>query len=307
MSKDYYSIRVNTIRGNDVVPFDLFIQVGPKFIHYTRAHDEVEEKRLKTLKNHGLKKLFILPEHESIYLFYLEEGIKSLTNREVNITERASRANDTMLVSVENAEKNLETETGYNNQRKQLELIGQFIGDEREAIKNILSSAGVSLDNNQHSATVSSLCLAIASKLEVLNRDEMAELAYAALLHDIGKNRLKFDHNIPFDKLTPDQKKHYKQHPADGVNMLAGKPFISPRILGLIASHEEYGEGRGYPEKKNMFKMDPSYQILSLANKFDRFCQEKNLAPFNAVDPFFEIHANHYDETLIATLASVLT
>jgi len=307
MSKDFYSVRINTIRGNEKIPFDLFIQVGVKFIHYTRASDEVEENRLKTLKKHGLKKLYIPPEHEGIYLSYLEEGIHALTNKTVNIEERAGRANDTLLVSVENAEKNLETETGYNNQRKQIEKITQFIGEERQAIKSMLASAGLSVDINQHSATVSGLCLAVASKMEILSQDELTELAYAALLHDIGKTRLKFDYNVPFEQLTPSQQKQYKQHPEDGVGMLSGKKLISPRILGLIAAHEEYGEGRGYPEKKNLFKMDPAYQILSLANKFDRFCTVKNLAQFSAVDPFFELHGNDYDENMIATLAAVLT
>lgn len=307
MSKDYYSIRINTIRGNETIPFDLFVPVGAKYIHYTRAMDEVEDNRLKTLKKHGLKKLFILPEHEQKYLNYLEEGITSLTNKAVHIDDRASRANDTLLVSFENAERNLETETGYNNQRKQLEQISRFVGEERQAIKSMLASAGLSLDNSQHSATVSGLCLAIANKVGGLEKDELTELAYAALLHDIGKQRLKFNHNMPFESMTPDQQKQYKNHPEDAVGMLSGKPFISPRILGLIAAHEEYGEGRGYPEKKNLFKMDLSYQILSLSNKFDRFCTDQNLQPFNAVDPFFELHANNYDENLIATLAAVLT
>lgn len=307
MSNDFYTVRINTIRGNEIIPFDLYIQVGAKLIHYTRAKDEVEENRLKTLKKHGLKKLYIRPEHEQDYLNYLENGIKSLNNKQVHIDDRGSRANDTLLVSVENAEKNLDTEAGYNDQRKQLEMISQFIGGERHAIKSMLSAAGISPDVHQHSATVSGLCIAVANKVGGFQKDEVTELAYAALLHDIGKTRLKFDYNKPFDQLTSDQQRQYKLHPEDGVNILSGKAFISPRILGLIASHEEYGAGRGYPEKKDVFKMDMSYQILSLSNKFDRFCMEKNLQPFHAVDPFFELYPNDFDESLVTTLASVLT
>jgi putative nucleotidyltransferase with HDIG domain len=307
MSKDYYSIRINTIRGSEPVPFDLYVPVGAKYVHYTHAHDDVEEERLKTLKKHGLKKFFILSADEQKYLKYLEDGLNGLSNKDVNINDRASRANDTLLISVENAERNLETEFGYNNQRMQLEKISKFVGEERQAIKSMLASAGLSMDTTQHSATVTGLSLAIANKLGGLTKEEMTELAYGALLHDIGKQRLKFDYNIPFDKLTPDQKTQYKAHPLEGVALLSGKPFISPRILGLIASHEEYGEGRGYPEKKNLNKMDISYQILSLANKFDRFCTDKNLEPNKAVDPFFDQYISHYDENLIAILGTVLS
>lgn len=307
MDKEYYTVRINTIRANEEVPFDLFIPLGNRMIQYTHALDELEDYRIKNLKKHGLKKLYIRPEDESQYLSYLEEGLGTLTNKQISVEDRGALAHDTMVNSVENAEKNLETETGYNSQKRQIEQITAFIGDERQAIKSILTSAGVTPDSHQHSATVSSLCLAVAKKLGTLSQEEMTELAYAAMLHDIGKSRLKFNHNVPFESLTKDQQKQYKNHPADGVAMLAGKPFISPRILGLIAAHEEYGEGRGYPEKKFLSKMELPYQILSLTNKFDKLCRDRQLQPFQAMDVFFEQYGSYYEEDLISTLATVLT
>jgi len=89
--------------------------------------------------------------------------------------------------------------------------------------------------------------------------------------------------------------------------MLAGKAYISPRILGLILSHEELGEGRGFPDKKNLFSLPPSYQILSLANQFDHFATEKRLPLTSAIDPFFDEFGKHFDENLITILASILT
>ncbi|MFZ4712479.1 MAG: HD-GYP domain-containing protein [Bacteriovoracaceae bacterium] len=307
MKSDFTSIRINTLRAGTLVPFDLYVLVGDHHVHYTQADDDLEENRVKNLKQHGVKKVFIKPLDEPKYLTYLEAGLDTLSNKNIQMNERAALANDTMVTSVENAEKNLETESGYLGQKKQLDLISSFIGSDRNSIKEMLSSAGISLDNNQHSATVSSLCLAVATKLEKLTKEEITELGFAALLHDIGKNRLKFDLSIPVSKLTPQQLKQYKNHPEDGVAMLSGKPFISPRILGLIASHEEYGLGRGFPEKKDISKLDISYQILSLVNKFDHFCQEKGLAAISAIDPFFDQYANDYDEELFSVLATVLT
>ncbi len=307
MSKELYTIRLNTIRGNEEIPFDLYVAVGQRLVHYTRARDEMEDDRLRGLKKHGVKKLFIRPEDETAYLKYLELGIESLSNKSVSVEDRAARASSTLIVSVENAERNLDTEVGYESQLRQLEHISGFIGEDRKAIKSMLLASGLSKDTNQHSATVCSLAIAVATKLDGFDKNSLTELAYAALLHDIGKARLKFDYNRPYEELTKDQQRQYQQHPADGVGLLSGKPFISPRILGLIASHEEYGEGRGYPEKKNLFQLDLSYQVISLTNKFDRFCTVKNLQPFQAMDPFFEQHAAFYDENLIATLATILT
>jgi HD-GYP domain-containing protein (c-di-GMP phosphodiesterase class II) len=171
----------------------------------------------------------------------------------------------------------------------------------------MLASAGIAVDNNHHSANVSSLALALASKCGMTDKTEIFELGTAALLHDLGKNRLKFDYQKSSDSFTAEEKKSYKNHPQDGADMLAGKPYISPRILGLIAAHEEYGVGKGYPEKKNLFTLPLSYQILSLVNRFDHLGAELKLEPFKAVDAFFEKHSEDYDENLITTLATILT
>jgi HD-GYP domain-containing protein (c-di-GMP phosphodiesterase class II) len=307
MKKEFYSIRINTLRAHDPIPFDIFIYIASRYLHYTRINDEMEESRLKNLKSKGVKKLFIEGQDEDRYLKYLESGINSLSDTRMTVEDRASLANDTMLSSVENAEKNLETEVGYNSQKNQLEKISQFIGSERGPIKSMLAAAGISIDNNQHSATVSSLSMALATKLGTLSSNDIVELGFAALLHDIGKTRLSFDANIPVAKMTPTQLKQYKNHPADGVAMLAGKPFVSPRILGLVVAHEEYGHGKGFPEKKNVFSLDTSYQILSLVNKLDRFCQDNSLTHSAAIDPFFSKHDEDFDQTLVSTFVTILT
>lgn len=303
----YYPVRINTLRHDEIVDFDVFIKVGEKYLHYIANSDELEGNRLRNLKNKGLKKLFINPEQEDLYLSYLERGIDGLSDKSKDISARASLAHDTMMSTVENAEKNLETKEGFERQKNQFDKIAEFIVSDRNAIKSMLASAGIAVDNNHHAANVSSLALALASKMGITDKTEIFELGTAALLHDIGKNRITFNHQKPWANFTEDEKKRYKTHPQDGADMLAGKPYISPRILGLIASHEEYGVGKGYPEKKNLFTLPLTYQILSLVNRFDHMCTELKLEPFKTMDKFFEKHSEDYDENLISTLATILT
>lgn len=307
MANQFFPVRLNTLRSNDLVSFDVYVKVGERYIHYIRLMDEMEGARLRSLKSKGVRKLFIRPEHEDAYLKYLEEGLNTLTDKKTDVAERSSRANDTLVIAAENAEKTLESEAGYNGQKVQFEKIAEFLSSDKNALKGVLNAAGISGDTNQHAATVSSLSIALAQKVGMTDQNEIFELGLAALLHDIGKSRLKFDPMKPTSELTPDELKQYKNHPRDGADMLAGKPFISPRILGLIASHEERGEMRGYPEKNNLFKMDLSYQILSLTNQFDHFSWEKKILPSMAIDPFFEAFGKDYNEDLIMNLATVLT
>lgn len=299
-------IRLNTLRPDEEVSFNLYVKVGARFIHYIRSEDLLEGLRLKNLKSKGVRKLFIPMQEEDTYLSYLEKGLESLTDKSKDITQRGAMAHDAMVMAVENAERNLETQEGFDRQKSQINKISEFISSDRQAIKNMLAAAGISIDNNHHSATVSSLSIALAVKAGITDQTEIFELGTAALLHDLGKNRLKFDHTKPKDKMTPAEYKQYKNHPQDGVDMLSGKSYISPRILGLIGSHEELGEGKGFPEKKNLFKLPLTYQILSLVNRFEHFASTNKIELAKAIDPFTEKYGNDYDENLIGTLATIL-
>ena len=307
MSNDFLPVRLNTIRADEAVSFDVYVKVGGRYCHYTRARDEMEGQRLKNLRAKGVRKFFIQPKDEDNYLKYLELGLNVLNDQTKDINERGALAHDSLVTSAENAERNLETEQGYDGQKKQFEKITEFLLSDKNALKGMLNSAGISTDVHHHCATVSSLALAVAAKMEITDQKEIFELGIAALLHDIGKNRLKFNSMKPFEEFTADEMRQYKNHPQDGADMLAGKEYISPRILGLISAHEERGVGRGFPNKEDLFKKPLPYQILSMVNQFDHFATEKNILPAKAIDPFFEKFGKDYDENLITVMATVLT
>jgi HD-GYP domain-containing protein (c-di-GMP phosphodiesterase class II) len=306
MNEAFYPIRLNTLRSDEKVLFDVYLKLGSKFLHYTHSQDEMEGLRLKNLKSKGVRKLFIRAEDETTYLLYLEKGLENLSDKSKDLNDRGAMAHDVMILSAENAQKIIETEEGYNNQKKQFDKISEFIISDKNALKSMLTSAGISVDNNHHAANVSSMSLGIAARMGMTDKIEIFELGTAALLHDIGKSRSKIDPMKSREQMTPEELKEFKNHPQDGADMLAGKPYISPRVLGLIQSHEEYGEGRGFPEKKNIFKLALSYQILNTANHFDHFASEHNLALADAIEPFTQKFGKDFDYKIINILTKVL-
>jgi HD-GYP domain-containing protein (c-di-GMP phosphodiesterase class II) len=301
-----FPIRLNTIRAEDNTPFDIFVQLPHRFVHYSALGDKMEGGRLRNLKEKGVKKLFIKPEHEDIYLAYLEEGLDELKSTTLSVNDKTAMAHDSLLSAAENAGRNLETEERFNGQKRQLEKISDFLSGQRSAVKSILEVAGVSVDPNEHAAAVSSLAVAVASKSGITDKKIIFELGMAGLLHDIGKARLKFDHNKPLSTMTSAELKEYKKHPQEGSDMLSGKPFVSPRILKLVLCHEERGQGKGYPGKLDLFNEEPSFQILSMVNCFERFSRDKNMPILKAIDSFSETYENDYSEDLISVLSTIL-
>jgi HD-GYP domain-containing protein (c-di-GMP phosphodiesterase class II) len=306
MNEAFYPIRLNTLRSNERVSFDVYLKLGAKYLHYTHCQDEMEGPRLKNLKSKGVRKLFIKAEDENTYLSYLEQGLNDLGDSSKDLNDRGAMAHDVMVLAAESAQKNIETEAGFNSQKLQFEKISEFILSDKNALKSMLTSAGISLDKDHHAANVSSLALGVAAKMGVTDKLEIFELGTAALLHDIGKSRSKFDPMKSRENMDPEELKDFKNHPQDGADMLAGKPYISPRVLGLILSHEEFGEGRGFPEKKNVFKLPLIYQILNTVNQFDHFASENKIELHLALEPFTQKFGKDFDYKIVNVLTKVL-
>lgn len=303
---NFYPVRLNTIRKDEKLLFDIYIALGDKYVQYIRAQDEFEGERIDKLKSKGVRKLFIPDDQESAYMKYLEKALDKLSDNSDSLESRSQFAHDSLVTSAENAVKNFETAEGMKHQELQMQKISSFVGSNNKVIQQMLSEANLKFDLNHHSANVSSLCMAIGSNLGIKSKQDITELSIAGLVHDIGKQRFKEDFNPLDEKLSSSQRQIYRAHVMDGVSMLDGKPFISPRILGMIAAHEELGRGKGYPEKKDAFKLPLSYQILILANRFDHFCALNKLAPNLAIDPFFTKHAEDFHEDLINSLATAM-
>ena len=303
----FYPIRLNTLRKDDALAFDVYVSVGQKYVQYIRAQDVFEGERIDKLKNKGVRKLFIPTEQEENYLKYLENALDQLTDTSHSLENRTQFAHDSLLTAAENAVVNLETEAGLHQQQDHLSKIAHFVGSDRMVIKQIMENLNTSFDNNHHAANVSSLCMSVANKMGLTDKLEISELSIAALVHDIGKERFKENYSSLGDNMSPQQKQAYRAHVSDGVTLLQGKPFISPRILGLVAAHEELGHGRGYPDKKDVFQLPLCYQILIMCNRYDHFQTHQQLPTLQAIDAFFEKHSNDFPDELVTVLASVLT
>ena len=303
---DLIPIRVNTLRANSNITFDLYIEIGERHIHYRRIEDLIEGDDLARMKAKKLKKLYIQPEQETDYLAYLDAGLQASMADDKPLEERSKIVQGTMTTLAENAERHFETEQGFRNTESQFEKVATFLQSDKNALKSILSAAGTSMEDHQHSATVSSLCMAVASKIGITDQKEIMELSLAAIVHDVGKGKLKIDTKQSFKDMNAQDKAQYQRHPQIALEILSGKPFITPRILGLVASHEELAFGKGYPEKKNLLELPQSYQILSLCNRFEHFCSENNIPHAQGIDPFFESNEKLFDQDMIMVLSTVL-
>ncbi|MBI3398475.1 MAG: HD domain-containing protein [Deltaproteobacteria bacterium] len=124
-----------------------------------------------------------------------------------------------------------------------------------------------------HSERVTNYALAIAKKMGF---DEMAlkEIELAGHLHDIGKIGTYESILDKPDKLTEEEIKLIKQHPAKGAEILAAIKQLKDIIPGVKYHHEFY-DGTGYPDGLKGEAIPIYARILAVADAVDAMEAER--------------------------------
>ena len=99
-----------------------------------------------------------------------------------------------------------------------------------------------------HSVAVCALMIALARQLGI--DDHLTrELGMAGLLHDVGKMAIPAALLNKPGKLTDDEFRVMRGHPAAGHAMLLASPGVGPVALEVCLHHHERPDGQGYPHR----------------------------------------------------------
>jgi len=128
-----------------------------------------------------------------------------------------------------------------------------------------------------HSKRVAESAQKVATKLG-LDKEQVQQIFFAALLHDIGKICLS-DELIkkPFNSLAPIDKKAVAKHPVLGDALLMSFEPLHDAAK-MIRSHHEYLDGSGYPDRLKGDAIPLGAKILAVVNDYDAL-QNGGLVP----------------------------
>jgi HD-GYP domain-containing protein (c-di-GMP phosphodiesterase class II) len=303
---EFISVRVSTLRPGATLSFNLYVEYKGEHLKYREARATFEKDIFEKFKAKKIKKVYIEPAEEPLYLAYLDEALNALKQKDVAVAEKAELAQGTLRHESENIEKTLESEAGYRKSEERIQQVVDFMLAEPKALAGMLASAGVTVDDSQHGSSVSSLCLGVAVSSKWFSREELTDLAIAGLLHDGGLKKLGFDATTVYESLEKEKKKEYRRHPKVSAELVAGKQFITARVLRLIEDHEEYGDGQGYPEKKRFAKLANDSQVFNICDALDHFALQQKRSHADCFDDFVAARGDHFDMQVLEILEKQL-
>jgi putative nucleotidyltransferase with HDIG domain len=276
---DYVTVRVSTLRGDQKIKFNVYVQINDKMILYIRDGDSFQGPRLKRLKEKKLKKLFILNEDESKYRDYLLLNIEKAYD-DKSTTDIETRAEIIQGAQQEHAEEifeNPENAEAYNLAKDSAAKYVQFLLGHSQAIQSILRIENTDQSVAHHGVNVSTFAVSLGHKLGIIDDKQKQMLALGGLLHDFGHSVTFFQPNKLMSEMTNDELTVYKSHPEMGANQILDKKHFDQQIINIIMKHEECIDGSGYPRQLPESQIDQLTQIVSTANALDRLLVFENI------------------------------
>ncbi len=134
-----------------------------------------------------------------------------------------------------------------------------------------------------------------------LNESRLSNLTTAALLHDIGKSKIKKEILNKPEPLTEEEYEEAKKHAQYGYQLFKKSNRFSKSIMAGILTHHERYDGSGYPLGLKGKKIPLFGRIIAICDTFDAVTTDrpyqKSVSPFAAVK-MLEEDFNSFDHKL---------
>jgi len=267
----YISIRTSTIRGDQKIGFNTYVQIDEKTLLYLKKGDSFEGPRLKKFKDKKIKKMFILTDEESLYLKYLDENINIAYDNKSgkDIQNRADIIQGDQQANTEQLFENPSNAASYDIAKNAAAKYVDFILSNTHALSSVMSIQNIDQSLTHHGVTVATLAIALASKLGINNEKQTQLLTLGSLLHDFGHFDSTVSHTKSRKQMQPDELKTYLTHSRVGAEKIRDKKHFDQTVINIILQHEELINGAG-PQKLSEKQTDPLAVIVSACNALDR-------------------------------------
>ncbi|SHK21871.1 HD-GYP domain, c-di-GMP phosphodiesterase class II (or its inactivated variant) [Hathewaya proteolytica DSM 3090] len=137
-----------------------------------------------------------------------------------------------------------------------------------------------------------------------LGKNEIDDLALAAILHDIGKIKIPNSIINKKGRLTDSEFEIIKTHPSLGEKIVADLPNIPDDVCMAIGQHHERFDGRGYPHGIVGKTIHPYAKIISVCDVFTAVSANRSyrprFEPFEAYELILSGAGSQFDPKLIS-------
>ncbi len=159
-----------------------------------------------------------------------------------------------------------------------------------------------------HSRRVTDIALSLGEELK-LSTEELEDLRWASLLHDVGKIAVDPAIQNKSDRLTQEEYEHVMIHAHVGAGIV--QPVVNDRVVEMIDHHHDYYDGNGLNQVTTESGIPLGARVLTLADAFDAMTSDRPYRPAmsveEALDEIRSCVGTQFDPTVAEALFSVMS
>jgi len=170
-----------------------------------------------------------------------------------------------LQLKIEEYQKHLEEKVDYQTKKIRATFLGAI-----EALVSVLEAKDKYTAG--HSQRTADIAVALGKELG-LSKDDIEDLRWSGLLHDVGKIAVdQLIQNKP-GKLTQDEYEHIMIHASVGAGIV--KPVVNGEVVEIIKHHHDHYDGTGLHQDIAGKDIPLGARILSVADAFDAITSER--------------------------------
>ena len=254
MAERIVKIRVTELMEGDIIAKDIYSSTGSLLV-----------KKNSDLNDTIVQRLF---KSYNDYIYVYRKVNDSFNTYEININQIIVKQIEDIIETT--AKKFLKQEKDI----KQIKKVFYEILSNENITKLLLPirPLGDSVFNHSVNVALYSLCVA---KEMFLPHNRQIVLGTAALLHDIGMQKVEKDIIYKVEALNDSEKRILQMHPRYGFEILQQTSNINLEVASIVLQHHERFDGNGYPLGLKNEKIHQMAKIISLCDMFDALTNDR--------------------------------
>jgi HD-GYP domain-containing protein (c-di-GMP phosphodiesterase class II) len=257
---------------------EVFLRHGKRFVLYTRqAEQRVNGARLQNLLRSKEERVFIKKLSSAETLQQLGEDLaKTLADPRASTEEKISHLYLATSEAIAEAFATRPTAETTHALRAHVSLTTPFIADNPSAVASLISLVAQEYSTYTHSTGVYIFAIALAAWMGIKDADQLDQLGFGAIMHDIGKTQIPKDILFKPGPLSSSEWLKMRRHPAIGADVLRRVGGLPDLVVTLALQHHERCDGSGYPQGLTRARINPLTHLVIVTDMFDALTRARS-------------------------------
>lgn len=303
-TEKYMKIRLNSLPPQQAIPFDLFVAIGGRQVHYLRAGDKLMAEKISNFEKKAPESFFILAAERSNYQKFVRDGLLS---DQLDTKQKALMLRESTMVLVEELFERPDIETALRDARQTIEDFVAFMDSDAEAMVNLIGLSSHDFYTYNHSLDVSIYSLGLGQAVGFKD-DDLRELGLGGLFHDIGKRYIPLEIICKNGPLDDSEWKQMQKHPEYGLVIL-DEHKSTDNIKACAFEHHESMKGNGYPQNLQAHEIHPMARVVAVADTYDALTTKRSyndpMKPTDAIDLMNNKLKGKYDPEVMKAMVAI--